>query len=516
MAFHYLTGSTTPGAPDEVVDWFATFELWITATVGWIIANGAGTTDLTIRSTGEIGTLTMLYVHLWQGAGANADRVYVEVSEDAVPTHETAEGGFVESDFAQFVYFMAADKDSIAVVWKRGAGYRFVYGGLVMPFALNPVDETYYSIAASTIEDASILRRFDNVWDQDDFLFENSYILGARRDRDDGSLPIGGVYFADHADTAGQLKHVTCEITDPATNPEDTLTTGWAGADTTWIVLQDSALNKFAMRTGGVLATGRPDGNFAHANANAGTIAAWFLALRAFLTGRGWSENDISGASGVPVDWEFHSAGEDGTDDIWIRFSWVGLFAAVSFHIADSAFGTPGRHDCPIPAAFDDTAFPTFYYFSGDRDCLCFTVDTGAMYRFNWVGRFSVFAQNLSSIYMRYGLMTSTSGFLLLSRTGNWGPGGLDTTVLTNFLPDEGWHGQNSQPNLYDATTYMVWPFLAAVDRGGGVYEVIGQMKYGYKSHGGGIAIMDTITVGARVYTVMWQGGANFWAMRTV
>jgi len=41
-------------------------------------------------------------------------------------------------------------------------------------------------------------------------------------------------------------------------------------------------------------------------------------------------------------------------------------------------------------------------------------------------------------------------------------------------------------------------------------------MKYMHKSHGGGIANLDTITVAGQVYTVFFHGINNSWCMRTV
>ena len=55
MAFAHLAGVTTPGAPDEIVDWFATFQQWMTAVVGWTVEAGGGTTNVVFRSISEAG-----------------------------------------------------------------------------------------------------------------------------------------------------------------------------------------------------------------------------------------------------------------------------------------------------------------------------------------------------------------------------------------------------------------------------------------------------------------------------
>lgn len=509
MAFHHLAGITAPGAPDEIEDWFASFQAWIVGTVGWTISSGAGTTDLRIWSGGEAGGLTKLFAHIWRVGIGNTIRI--EVSDDGIPTHETSEAGTLDSGGVQFAWWMSGDKDSFVVVWKLGAGYRMLYAGLVMPFALAVPDETYCSIATSDIRNGSILRRHDGVWDQDDTLYEHKYMRLARADRDDGSLAIGGVYFGDNADIAGQLKHVSCEITDPGITPEDTIHTGQPGATTEWIVLRDHGGREFALRTGGILPTGRVDGSFAHASGVAANIAAWFTALRAFLAGRGWSETDLSGLTGNVEDWEFHSTGEDGTEDIWIRLLWGGGGLAVQQAVADSAYGTVGRHECLSSIALKAIHVPTQYFFSGDADCLAYTQNTAGNYVANWLGMVSAFAPNLSDSYMKVVQFINATGFVLHAHNGLWCD---QSTISLN--PEADWHGQNSQPNNYDGTTYLAWPVVFAEDLGGGLtWEPIGQMKYFFVSHGGGIALNDTLTVGAVVYTIFFMGAVP-WALRTV
>ena len=519
MAFAHLAGTTTPGAPDEIIDWFATFQAWVVS-MGWIVVSGGGTTNLMIRSLGEAGGLTMLYVHIWRGAGGTINRVYVEVCDDGVPTHTTNEGGYVDSGGVQFAFWMSADKDAIAIVWKVGAGYRFVYGGLTMPFALTITDETYCMIACSTIETASILRRHDGLWDQDDSLYYNTRMSLARKSVDDGSLPVAGVYFADYADIAGQLKHVTCELTDPTVNPEDTLTTGWAGASTTWVILRDNLANKFAMRTGGVLPTGRADGSFAYSTGVPATVDAWFATLVAFMTGIGWTHTNLTPVTGLLQDSEFHSTGEDGTDDIWIHiYCEAGAGGMVMLKVADSAYGTPGRHETFGMATISRADFPTQHYMCADKDCLLYTHNDGGQYPALWAGRLSVFAPNLSSPYMRVATQRVSTGIigdayavfgrLLLGHDGTWCDGGGKPRTYILAYGDAA--GQNSNPNNYDGVTYLVWPLVAYnYDK---TTEVIGSPKYLFATDGGGVAVLDTITVAGRTYTVFFD--VVSWAMRT-
>lgn len=524
MAFHHLAGVTTPGAGDEIVDWFATFEAWITATVGWIVAGGGGTTNLFIRSTGEAGGLTMLYVHLWRGAGANINRVYMEVCDDAVPTHETTRGGYVDSGGVQFAFWMSADKDAIVIVWKVGAGYRRLYGGLVMPFALTVPDETYHCIVTDDGGNpATILRRHDNLWDQDDFLDSHIDANAARFDRVDGSFPPAGTYFADNADIAGQLKHISCAITqEVALNPEDTLTTGPPGAETQWVVLTDSTGVRFAMRTGGVLPTGRPDGaHYTHATGVVNNVAQYFTLLVAHLTAVGWTATNYAGVSGYTHDYFFHSTGEDGTENIYIRIFYQNpVLDRIYYQVSD---GIPGAHATPgtIHANEQNAHMPTQYYFSSDRDCHEGCINAGGNYHPTWLGKMKEYAVALPSTEYKVGLVCCRAWnqwhtYMLRDHGGVWAPGGVGT-----FFSElaEGVNATNSQPNNYDATTYIVWPHVMRALNPGGApgAEMLGQLQYFFRTDGGGIANLDTITAGARVYTVFFCDAINGvpWAMRT-
>lgn len=504
MAFSHLAGTTDAGAPDEVINWFAKFETWITG-VGWTVVSGAGTTDLVLFSGGEAGGLTKLYVHVWRD-GVNPNWVHMEVQDDALGTHTTNEGGYVDSGGAQFAFWISADRDAIVLVWKVGAGYRMVYGGLVMPFALNTLDETYRMVACNDIDNGSILRRFDNVWDQDDFDYENQYIYRAAVDRLDGSCPLGGVYFGDNDQIAGQLKHVSCKLTAPAVNPEDDITTGQTGATTTWVVLRDRLANKFALRTGGVLPVGYPDGaHFAHTSGLANITADFFAALVAHMQAVGWTATDYSGTSGRPIDWFFHSSGESGSESIYLRVSMWGVSNWIYHCVTD---GIPGAHSTTEEMAnVVDADFPTQYYISADRDCLTYTINDGGFYSAVWMGLILPFAPGLPDSTYRtccfaYTTFTTSNGHILRAHDGTWNVG------IINPYNADGIHTYNSQPNLYDGTTYLIWPHYC-YQAVGVDYEMLGHLKYYFFTHGGGIASLDTITVAGQTYTIFFYDAIN-------
>jgi len=177
MPFRHLAGVTTAGAPDEIVDWFATFQAWMIQ-VGWTVAAGGGTTDVYFQSVGEAAPppLTMLFIRVWRDPG-NPNRVLIEVADDIVPTHITAEAGYVDGGGAQFPFWLSGDRDAINVVFRAGAVYNSVYAGLVMPFAHTVPDETYQMIATSTQIAGSILRDSTGIWDVDHGLIINYWMM---------------------------------------------------------------------------------------------------------------------------------------------------------------------------------------------------------------------------------------------------------------------------------------------------------------------------------------------------
>jgi len=433
--------------------------------------------------------------------------VHLEVQDDTGGTHTTNEGGFVDSGGAQFAFWMSADKDAIAIVWKAGAGYRMLYGGLVMPFALTTTDETYRMIATTNIKNGSILRRYDNAWDQDDMLYDHNIIYRAVPDRlDTDALPIGGVYFGDNDTIAGQLKHLSCRISAASVNPEDKITTGQPGATTTWRVFSDG-IYKFALRTGGVLPTGYPEGaHFSHTSGTAADQPTFIAALVAFMQAVGWTATNYGGISGRPADWFFYSQGESGEEEIYLRVSVFGTSNWIYHSVTD---GIPGDHATSDQHAnVISTDFPTQYYISADLDCLTYTINDGGFYMPVWMGLLIPFAPGLPDstyriICISYTTYISPNARMLRGHSGTW-----NDAVSQDFNAD-GMHIYNSQPNLYDATTYLLWPHTCYETIAAGQYEMLGQNKYFFFTHGGGIASLDTITVGGQKYTIFFPDAVN-------
>lgn len=515
MGFRYLAGTSTLGAADEVVDWFATFQLWMTQ-IGWTVAAGGGTTNVYFTSLGEGGGMTMLFVHVWRDGG-NPNRVRVEVADDIVPTHQTTGDGYVDTGGVQFRFWMSGDMDAIILVFALGGGYRSVYAGKVVPFALTIPDETYQMIATddASMFIAAILRDAAGVWDQDNNITDHQYFDDARIDRYDGSFTLHGCYYDSGNQIAGQLKHMSGIIEDPAINPEDVINTGRPGATTSWVVLADMVPNRFAIRTGGILPTGVADGAFASDNGVAADHASLWNAIAAFAVGRGWVDRGSPAVAGLVSTRLLSSVGESGLETIFVLYGVRNAaIDELNLHAWDDL---PGTNRAVVLAALDSTEFPVNYWISGDADCLMVVIQRAGGYFVLWAGLTAAFPPGLLAPYP--GAPLSEYSVVIYSRgTAMAGSNQLrDHAGAYNVVGgvyNEGAGAVNSNPNSFDGTTYLVWPMCFF--QGVGIdFEPVGQMKYLFFSSGGGIANLDTITVGGQVYTIFFDAAGGVIVMRT-
>jgi len=513
MPFHHTYGNIT--APNEIDQWFTIFEAWIRL-VGWTVESGTGTDDLVIRSLGEDNDKTSLYIHVWRVPASNVVRL--EARNNLAGTHETTLGQGLNSGGVDIEYWMSADMDAIAIVWNQPADYYLRYCGLVMPFALNPPDETYYMVTAYRMTAAArVLRRYDGAWDQADNLYWNEYMEEAAIDRDDGSFPLGGLYFGDHADVAGQLKHLSCRIRDAAIQPLDTITTHQESGDTEWIILRDESGYRYALRTGGIDPIGDDMGTFQHVEGVAYTAAQLFDAVVSLMQSNGFTANDISAASGRTHDWEFNSVGESGTDDVWIRTSWSGApVETFQAYVADAAYGTPGRHETTAAnmATWDDWVLPTQFYISGDKDCLLLTLNIEGRYEPCYAGLVMPTAPGLSSSYMS---AISLGGLAIMEMRILEDHAGLWDQAIEWQRGAEELHTTDSSPNNYDGHTTVLWAINTAQPMGLNSYENVGQVKYMYFADGEEISFCDIVRVADQIYKMFWfSDGANMvcWGMR--
>lgn len=515
MAFVHLSGVTTAGAPDEIIDWFTTFEAWMVS-LGWTVVAGTGTQDITFRSLSEAGGLVMLYLRAWRDL-VNVDRVYFRVQDDLAGTHFTTPvaGPYVDSGGVQFAYWMSGDMDAIIVAFKLGAGYRHVYAGMVIPFALTVPDETYRMIVATDVVGATILRYHTGAWDFDATLEDNAYMSNARIDTYDSSFSLAGAYWGSGANIAGQLKHISTMIQDPGVVAEDTIDTGRPGATTTWVALTDTIGRRFAIRTGGVLPTGIPDGTYASVSGVVGSYLGIYGNLSFLLVPLGWTDmgDPGIGASGRL----FHSTGESGQENIYVLFNEDGVAPLeLKVQVWDDGVGT---HKAEHLAHLDLADFPVNYWLCADRDCVVLIIQRAVGYSRWWGGMVAPFANGLVAPYpgpslTEYSMVCSCQGpgslgfppKALRAHNGAW-------NVTCNVF-SEGPPLVNSNPNAFDGVTYLVWPFVGYQTVGGGNMP-IGQMKYFFHSSGGGIANLDTITVAGKVYTVFFDSLGAVMVVRT-
>jgi len=403
---------------------------------------------------------------------------------------------------------MSGDRDAFILVSRTAAvAWRIMYAGLVMTFAIEVPDETYRMVVANRTPGgalATILRRFDGAWDQDDNLYENNWIAISDRDRLDNTLTIGGCYYGDHDEIGGQLYHVSGRISDAGVTVLDTITSG-PGETTEWIVLQDNTAQLFAVRTAGEKPLGidLTGAGFAHETGFVNTVEELFdTVITDFMTAVGWTVDDMPGSPDYR-DKRCYSTGELGTDNIWLRFRFilqVGAFEdTIGVTVMKDAVGT---HVTGPTQFFDLFRFPTEYWITADLDCVCLVLNRSGEHIVMYGGVIYSFPTVPDTTYK-----CVADRFILRSHGGVWGQ-------LCNELTEVSY--TNSSPNQYDATTYDLWQVLHMEQIGFPFrFEVTGQRKY-YMGVDGLIASCDVVNAQDRTYKAFYiTGMALGYAIRT-
>ena len=510
MALHFASGTTTYGAADHQVDFCAILEDFLVNTVGWTCVAGAGTTNMRFSSAGESGLLTMLFVHIWAAGTA----IFGEVSDDAIPTHETSEGGAVIIyTERQARYWFTADLDTIIFVVPYWGYDRAVYIGLVDPVG-TPTDETYRMVASDDdLHRASILRNFDNVWNVDiTNYYHDAYdnIHSSRLDREFSPVAL---YANTQLNCAGQYRYIGTSGAGCGVEPHDRITTTFAGATSEWTVFSGTGPWWFILLTGGVPPGDQADGaGFQYATGVAGTTGVLMAAYAAFMAAVGWT---FQGAPGIwTTDWLHSSPGEDGVSNIIIHFGSEATGAVDWFRVrcVDDLIMTHVSAYSTFQAD-DPLHYPVTYHIAGDLDCMLITIESGvAGEYFLWAGKVAPALPGITeSVYLvgNGGNNALSQSGLLRGEDGTW-------TAISGLF-DGSTMAHPSSPNAFDGTTYVLWPwFISSLIGGaGGKRNVPGVMKYLFDVRDGGVlATNDTITVGAQVYHVF--SGVNTWAMRSV
>ena len=509
MAFHHLAGVTTRGAADEIVDWFAIFETWISVVVGWTIESGAGTTDLVLSSVGEGAAFTMLFVRIWRDGAT--DHIRAEVLNDAIGTQATDEGGYLDSFGQQFQYYMTADLDAILIASHNYDRDRVLYVGALEPWVITPVNETYYMCATDDLSaDASILRDSGGVWDVDVTMTDFILADNIRRLEFAGTFTLFPRLFDVGNTIAGQYKFLSDQIDDPGVTPGDLLTSIIDGATSTWIVMYDGA-RSFAIQTGDGLPTDQQDGASWASQAGATASGGAFIATwTAFLVGIGWTDLGSPGLDTVSR--LLYSAGEDGTEDIYIILAYLlGGTDNFKLYVQDDAVGT--NRTAAALLRYDVGWFPSNYIISGDLNGVFWSLDLDdfppTTDRLFFLGVPFSANPNLDTEYKVVSWVFSGGDGHLL----RCGDGVYDQLVVWN-APTIMAAAANA--NAFDVNTYVAWPILLSytITGAGAPVLPIGTLPFCYYSNGAALARLDTFTVGAKVYDIRGLLG-QFWAIRT-
>lgn len=484
MAYTYSTGTA-----NDTAHWFTLLEAFLVG-VGWTVVSGSGTTTIVFSSIGEAGGRSKLFIRFRRHATL-LQMIYYRVQDDGAGTHTTTDGGDADVLVAPgvgtipFEFWMGADKDKVIVNIKAGAGYTGCYVGIVEPFALSvDEEEQMISVALQEMDDTAffgyVLKADDGAWDQsiksgeceDEYMkdpLDSSVTVFALRCHETTFNKIVG----QPTDVSGRIRTLA------GVNPEDIITTGYVGATSTWVVM-GTGTHRWCMRTGGNIPVGQLEGAyFAHTNGLALNITDFEAKLLAFMTAIGWTK--VANPSPVhPIDYFWYSQGESGVDDIYIHWYYKAT-GAWEFSVADD---TALTHESTYTRVNMEAAdFPTYYYITGDRDCLLVVMEKAGLYEWGWAGMYQMFLPDPDSYATPY--KVGTELYILRDHAGLWNQ--------TLAYKTDG--AVSSSPNLYDGVTNVVWQYVLF----DGTLP-IGIAKYLHFLDSTAYGIMDTVAIGGRSF----------------
>ncbi|KKN57105.1 hypothetical protein LCGC14_0565770 [marine sediment metagenome] len=499
MAYLYQTGTA-----NDLPHWFSLLETFLVGR-GWTVVSGTGTTTVVFSSPGEGGGRTKLFVRFFRHSTAN--RVYPRVQNDAAATQKTSESYYLDAPglgAIPFEYWMAADKDKVIVNFKAGAAYTGFYVGVVEPFALTvEEEEQMVSLCLHEMDNvncARVLKKHDGTWNQTvggAYGVTNDY----PRDPLDNSVAVFACRVGTESGVVGQPTDISYRIVTLAgINPEDTITTGYAGATSTWIIMGTGTL-RWAMRTGGNVPVGQYEGAyFSHMNGLATSKEDFDAKMQVFMTAIGWTK--IAHPSpGYPIEYYWYSQGESGVDDIYLHWYYY-LNTRFRIRCADAV---PSIHEGSISSLpIADGDFPTFYRVTGDRDCIAVSLQQVGIWNWIWIGRYQVYLPDPDSIDSAY--MMGNEAYIFRDHYGQW-----DNSVGNNTLIKLSDGYQYSSPNAYDGVTNILWPYAVRQSTG---KVPIGICKYIHLVNSGSLTIMDTIAIGGRSYRYLAEGSGYKIALR--
>jgi len=295
----------------------------------------------------------------------------------------------------------------------------------------------------------------------------------------------------------GQLLYCSGRISaGTGINAEDTITSGYPGATSEWIVFGGGGV-RWAVATSAPLPVGTGDGaNWAYTTGVAADINALQTALENFLTAKGWVMGDWPGGGGI--DRSFASVSEAGGHTIAIRWTWDAGQRYWGGQMYESVGGaqytaivTPGN------ARIEGGDWPVRYYFSGDKDCFVAIVEVATAFRWGWYGMCKSFHPDPSVIGTEY----MVAAMNIISKYQLRRPNGLWTSALVEWT-DPSYQG--SSPSLIDGTTFVLWPYVFFT-QGTVNYVPWGTTQYLYRLSSSSLGVGDTVAIGAHIF--MYIGG---------
>lgn len=509
MPFSYATGTA-----NSIAEWFAIFQAFVVGRCGWSIFSGQDTTDMVILTQGLDTTYRNLYARVWHTGG---NLVNIEVRNDAGGTQETTSPAWSQLDTggAPFTYFMNGDVEAFNVVWRTGAGaFRWRYAGTLMDLGIGAPDETYRAAVMYMIDrnpGGTVLHYHDGTWDQDLEADADGMSDNIRRCQYDNSFMPCGLFLGHDQAMAGQARHVSGYIIEPAFTVLDTLHTGPNNWQTNWILLQDQDTKMFAFRTGGRIHCGVQIGT-PTLEQGVTTSPQDFIqvVLPAFMTATGWTDLGDPGGPHT-VNRLFYSTGESGQDDIYILICWLtGVNALFYGYVQDDPPGTH-RTGANVSSQAYIRGFPKHYYLAGDRDCMAFFMDGGfGVYDIMWLGKVLPANHNLPSApysMAAYGTYLGNSQ-LLRAHDGVW--------VQPGFIGVPALIGNLSTPNLYDDQAAVIWPICLLDNMGAAQYDPMGLLKYvGYMGDSY-VNSGDRVYIAEEEHFVGWNTRGWMGTIRTV
>lgn len=493
MSFQYETDTAA-----DVPDFFVRLEAFLVA-AGWSLVSGGGSTDIVYSSSGELGTLTKLFIRIWRDGG-NPERVYFRVQDDGAGTHatSTANVNWVEAPAlgaVPFMYWITATKDFLAFCFRSGAAYTGCYVGILAPFAATPPDERMYIVSVGFLNFAArVLERYDGTWD---YLCACGRTAYEYNPNDlDGSHPIFGEYVynsGDNRENYGQMLYCGGAIGAwyaTGINPEDTIASGYPAATSEWMIFGTGGARR-ALAISEPLPAGTGDGaNWGYTEGVAATIGELQAALEAFVIARGWAVGDWP-TPAYTIDRSFSSVGENGIETIVVRWSWDGLRWGGQMY--DAIGGThyttrikPGNE------SIYGGDWPVRYWFSGDKDCFVVIVELSGIMEWAWYGLCRSFYPNPSLVATEYkvGAFNDAFEYCLRSPAGEWIR---SMGEFTDFAYS------NSSPNLIDGVTFIVWP-LTLYGYGAASYVPWGTSQYLHRMSSSGMPLRHTVQVGPHIF----------------